>query len=560
MAYTTSPEFNTYSTEKIPLVYDLRVAPGFTTLANPYSGMQNLFPVLDSDGKTVVAESRPAIMGKPVFVDTTGASSDAPIARGMYVWEKSVGTVYYFSVFNFNGSGYVYGSSDMVNWTNLQTIASATTPVRFTEFIDNVNTKKLIMVDGTHGWVFTGLAAGTQIVDANFPTPHVPFPIFMDGYLFLAKAGTADVYNSNLNDPTTWTAGDFLSAEMYPDDIQALVKINNYILAVGTKSCEYFYDAGNSPGTPLAKYESVTHPFGCAIPNSIASNENMAVMMANSGDGGISIKLIRDFEAADLPADAILQILQTQFSGPPYFPGSLSTAGIRGCLLRYKDDLFYFFNLFGNSPSPDPNLHSYAYSFTHKIWIKLVISQPQLNTSVDYAFPVYFTAPATSSLIQPFICGVFNSENWTGTGTIGSPAVYNYVFFGVLDPMNSSGIDLLTPNVSGLFSGAYSMGIVHKIWVPPLDFGTQNRKVMNRLGLNYTSYATLPMTVSWSDDLMNTWTTKTLEGIVGGNASVDGGFPFLFQLGNFRRRGFRLQGYGLTRYNYLEVDINKGIR
>jgi len=107
--------------------------------------------------------------------------------------------------------------------------------------------------------------AGTEITSADFPTPHCPFPVFMDGYLFVAKSGTQDIYNSNLDDPALWTAGDYISAEMYPDKIVALSKNNNYIYALGSNSIEYFYDAAVATGSPLGRHDSAVQQFGAVV-------------------------------------------------------------------------------------------------------------------------------------------------------------------------------------------------------------------------------------------------------------------------------------------------------
>jgi len=192
----------------------------------------------------------------------------------------------------------VLGNKVYSNGSLVLTLATSTGACGFTEFVHSDSTNQLILVDGTDGYVFsspstytqisinnialwtastahivndlvrpttsTGLiyrctvagtgsateptwptTAGGSVTDGTitwvaeefaFPSPHVPAPVFMDGFLFLAKAGTQDVYNSNLDDPLNWTPGDFFTAEMYPDRIVSLSKNNNYLYAIGTNS------------------------------------------------------------------------------------------------------------------------------------------------------------------------------------------------------------------------------------------------------------------------------------------------------------------------------------
>mgnify|MGYP000340684892 CR=1 FL=1 len=68
-----------------------------------------------------------------------------------------------------------------------------------------------------------------------------------------------------------------------------------------------------------------------------------------------------------------------------------------------------------------------------------------------------------------------------------------------------------------------------------------------------TSGAGNTVQVAWSDDDYQTWTADR-------DLSFDYDFPCIAQLGNFRRRAFKIeysQPY-LLRLEAFEVDINKG--
>jgi len=78
----------------------------------------------------------------------------------------------------------------------------------------------------------------------------------MNGYVFLGDANTGDIYNSNNDDPTAWTPGDFITTEMTGDYVVMLAQNRNYIIAFGQNSLEMFWDAANASGTPLSRNDS----------------------------------------------------------------------------------------------------------------------------------------------------------------------------------------------------------------------------------------------------------------------------------------------------------------
>ena len=533
MAYTATPETQTYSTQRIPAAYtmDLRADSLLLGSSSVYqdAGMVNLLPMKYKNPITKEEEIH-AITRQPIH----GVKVGTGINRGCYVWEKTAGTVYYFCV---NGTG-VYTSTDAVTWTQVNTLlTSATTPVRFTEFINDVNVKSLVMVDGVEGYVFTSNAAGTKITDADFPTPHIPFPIYIDGYLFLAKANTGDIYNSDLYDPSLWTAGNFISSELYPDDVQALVKVNNYLLAVGQQGCEYFYDAGNAPGTPLARSDGVSLPFGTQFPNSIASNKDTVVMIANNNDGESSIKVIQDFKADNINPSFLISSLNARLMASS---NPTTASAIRGYFFRQAGLMYYALAFQGDTASPDVLNATYVYSFATGWWTEF-----RVGAGGGSPFPVYFTAPISrTGKIATFVSGHYGGFPFFGRMEEGGDATYS----------NTAVDNIVNTGTANIYV---------EVRTPCLEFDTHNLKTMSRFGVymtentSSTSTSGTPITisVSWSDDDYATFTTAR-DLVFGAGLN----FPFITQLGSFRARSFRIS-YADTcflRFKGLEMDINKG--
>lgn len=528
MAYTKAPVQDTYGTQRISAVYpiDMRVGvtPGNCT-TRVDAGMVNLLPrkvkEQKDDDPILNSESRLPICAGQV------ASTSNPV-RGCYVWQKTTTDVYYFVVINTS----VYTSTTGLagSWTAVTTLTTAAnTPVGFCEFIDASNTKKLVMVDGVEGFVFTSNAAGTKITDVDFPTPHVPMPVFMDGYLFLAKAGTADLYNSELNDPANWVNGSFISSELYPDDIVGLVKINNYLVAIGRTGCEYFYDAANPSGTPLARYDGGVLPFGTSIPYSITHTENMAIFIANNNDGEAVIKVIEDFKHKEIDAPWMMPYINLALNN------GASASNIRGYLIRQNGDLMYCLRVPGSSDTNDAGNGVFAYSFDSQQWTEFSCGED------GEMFNVLATHNGSSGNIATFVAGNYFSGSIAYFGSLGPSSLSTSYFDGY-------GKDY--------FNGSSTVvPFQTEIRTTPMDFGTMNLKFMHRfaVGMTFSDNTVSPeQTLYWSDG----------DYVFDNSAAmnVDYGFPFITQLGSFRRRVFKLVSSVpyMVRYRFFEVDLNKG--
>ena len=502
MAFTKNPIQSTYDTKRIPFIIAPHQRTGYSNSTD--SSLVNIMveaieaPTAANSGvKKIVIKPRPGL--------TQAYSVGAGTGRGMYYWVL-------------NGTGYnfaVVGSGVYVNGVINQTLTTSTGECGFTEYINDVGTKQLVLLDGTKGYIWSDpTIAPTAITDVNFPTPHVPQPCFMDGYLFVAKANTADVYNSNLNDPFTWTAGEFMSAEMYPDIIIGLVRNNNYINAIGTNSVEFLYDAANATGSPLGRHDGVVLQFGCAASGTIVGTEKEVIFVGATGNGGSTVWLIDGYKPTDISTPMVKTTLRAE--------GTNLSNAVAHCV-RVSGQKLYILCL---------TSRTLVYSFDTSLW-------HEWNSGVNGETPFVGTHSSDGPSEQPYVLGKTN---------------------GIIYIMNER--------------YGYDNGTAFqcKIVTDKLDFDSMDRKFASRLtivgdipiinqiifGPTITNvYST--MTIDWSDDDYNSWSTpRTL------NLIPD--LPSIFQLGSFRRRAFRFlwssSNYAAfnspMRLEGFEIDINKG--
>lgn len=210
--------------------------------------------------------------------------------RGCYYWEDANRVL----VATDNDVS-IYDSNAGVLLTTLNNILGTSTgDVGFSEFLFDTNITKVVVTDGTT--LGTVDIAGVWVAssDPDMPVPHLPDPVFLDGYLFLVKVGTADIYNSNLNDPLAYTPGDFISCEMFPDTVLKFAKLNNYLVAFGSASIEYFWDAANETGSPLQRNDTPVKLVGYL--GGFAQSANRIYFVGNSSTSTPDIYMLEDFK------------------------------------------------------------------------------------------------------------------------------------------------------------------------------------------------------------------------------------------------------------------------
>lgn len=491
MAFTKTPETSTYQTKQFPFVGQ------FNTRATSGSKDQryvNCFP--ESIKTPLVSGKRIYLVKRPGL--TSISSVTAGTARGCFRWNSkiysvvgdklysgttniktlgtSTGTVGFVPASDVTSSylfvvdgtdGYIVSTSDTVTQVNptysawagttayslgdkrrptvpnsiwYQVTTAGTTaagePVWPTTIGDTV-------VDGTVTWTATGYYGG-------FPSPHIPTPVYADGYIFLAQANTDNIYNSDLDLPLSWNPINILSAEMYPDNLVALKRQNNQIVAFGETGIEYFYDAGNAGQSPLARNDGAAQRIGSTNTDSVCANERALFFISQSELGGRAAWMISDFKPEKISIEWVDKLLEAEGS-------SISTS--HSYLLRVSGHLFYVINL---------TSRTLVYDTEEKMW-----HEWSSNSSGSHAV---FACPfSCDGLGYAYLQHTSNGKIYQF-----NPTIYQ-----------DDGVAILFDAVSGLF-----------------DDGSNNRKVCNRFTLlsDKTSTSSL-VTVSYSDDDYTTWST-----------------------------------------------------
>jgi Phage stabilisation protein len=288
VAFTNSPQNQTYKTVNLPFNGVEMFRSGDLTNTRDLQIVNAYYDRVTQENtkRTVALKKRPGL-GATAYSMSKSASTD-PVRGSWYDAEQNA---MYWAVNN-----HVYKVKPDVSATPVlvTTLGTSSGYVGFCNYLYGNGTRLVCFSDGIDLWLENYVAVTcNKVVDPDMPTPHQPYPIYLDGYIFLVKANTSDLYNSDVNDPTSWDANGIISCEINSDLSLRPIKVKNYLCVLGYRSIEYFYDAINSaPSSPLSRNDSPYRGVGyvtggCAIGDTTFfvgqdNNQNLSVYTINS--------------------------------------------------------------------------------------------------------------------------------------------------------------------------------------------------------------------------------------------------------------------------------------
>jgi hypothetical protein len=294
-----------------------------------------------------------------------------------------------------------------------------------------------------------------------------------------------------------WTPGDFISAEMSPDLLNRLAKINNYLIAFGSESIEYFWDAANPSGSPLQRNDSPIK-LNTYLAGFQQFGNNIMYIGKNNG-GQPSIYLLKDFQIEDVGTPTISRYLN-------YVTEDQTTW--RSGLLAAQGHTSYILAA---------GTTTYVYDLETKLWTTWAY---QTTTT----FPIVFSCRTTN-------------DN----------AKYSVFAF--------KGTDSSIYAMKDEYATDSGISYTCRIVTEQSNFGNLNRKTMARLSLIADrTPSSSNIQLYWSDDDYQSWSNAR-------DINLNQDLSCTYRLGSFRQRAFKLEytdAY-IFRIQTLEVDVNKGI-
>ena len=234
-------------------------------------------------------------------INVTENSTDIPgllaRARGIYYWEATA------KLYIVNDDS-VYESSQST--ARIPEISGTfSTGTERCTILETVGLERLVILDAENnkGWQMDAALNLNQIA-SNFPTTLAHGGAILDGYLFVMDENGV-IYNSAVNDPTTFPATGFITAERENDKGVYLAKHHDHIVAFGTRTIEFFYDASNTVGSPLNRRQDVAYTYGCASGLSVWEDNDIIYFLGTDSSGQLGVWKLDNFQISPVSTDAL---------------------------------------------------------------------------------------------------------------------------------------------------------------------------------------------------------------------------------------------------------------
>lgn len=378
-----------------------------------------------------------------------------------------------------------------------------------------------------------------EITDTDFPGYHSTggFQLarggaVLDGTLYVMDTlGT--ISSCAIEDPTDWNALDFIEAEVEQDGGVELARHMNHVVAFGQRTIEFFYNAANPTGSPLAVRQDISHEIGAVDHCTTWGDANRLVFVAQSKHGSVGVYMMESFGVNEIsPPDLDTFLTSALHTDSKKLIGSGFTA---------SHDSFYILTVYHLDGSDNVYpLESLVYSFATNTWTRFDLMHAGINECPMVDFAVV-------------------NKTQLGEGILSNGDVVTIADdFSPLDSTNAQGgVFEDTVFEAGVFTGAvagFGTNISMEIVTGHTDHNTVNRKFMSSLRVaGPVTKAAQTLTVQWSDESNQDYNA---------GKTIDTSLPArrINRLGSYRQRNFKLTYAGDERIELdaLEIDMKAG--
>lgn len=440
--------------------------------------------------------------------------------RALHFTETIVSTISYVMIKSSDGTGWYYPNKakdtltyvgDTHTNTTIDNIASTagmysgqkvsgTNIVAGTRISSVTNTTTIVLDTAT-----TGTTAGitvtkepiAKIISANFIntfTTNIVAFVEMDGYLFYAT-DAGNLYNSDLNSVSLYTAANVLSPNMSPDPPVALARQKDKIICFGTASKEVFFDAGNASASPLQRIPHYFERIGTLDQRSVTTLENAVYFVSSPYEGDMGVFQLQD------PS----QSSQSKRISTPQIDriiGNVSATGGAIYASSFRMGGYPYITLFLSLASDGP-----ASNLLLESGDKLLL---ETTPSGNLLLEDLSASSATFSRLLVYNIDLELWSEWDSTQATFIDSVSSGVANQIIATsrvLTLGKIYTIYPVSQGTLYQDDSTAFTMEIRTSKIDLGTSKRKRIKSIRLICDSNLTGNATLEWSDDDYVTWST-----------------------------------------------------
>lgn len=170
-------------------------------------------------------------------------------------------------------------------------------------------TPKLFMQNGVEAYTYDDAGGLVNVTDAQYPAATVKGSAYLDGTTYVMTAAAA-ILGSDINDATSWTALNTITAQIEPDLGVYLAKQLTYVIAFKQWSTEVFYDAANATGSPLGTVPGAKLNQGCRSGGSVAEGGGILFWVGQNRSGFSGVFMMEGLQLAEISTPPIERLLQ----------------------------------------------------------------------------------------------------------------------------------------------------------------------------------------------------------------------------------------------------------
>lgn len=466
----------------------------------------NIIPgqVLTGTGVTTNSQVVGQLTATSSVIASTSAASGGAIGVNQFDVTSSTGIVVgqFVSGTGVPANTFVYAiTGSTVTLTNNFTVAASGTYNFYTAGVEG--TYQLTLSSTASSTTITGAvgtpAVATAVYNA-FPSNPVTGLVYLDGYVF-AMDSSATVWQSDLEDPTSWGAINYITVLGEPDLGVGIAKHYNYLVAFKQWTTEFLYDNANPVGSVLATNQAARIELGCATGDSIQQLEESVVWMTSTKEGGRGIAMLDGLKAHPISTKPVETFLNAS-----------TLQGVYSWLYKIAGHTFYGLVL------TDQNI-TLVYDFTEKDWHIWTTNKANFGGGENY-FECSFVTPFPVNSNNYYVLDAVNGLMFTL-----SPTYY-------VDPFGPVTMRIVTQTSH---AGTFETKTNGQLTI----MGEQINDVIN---------------VRTSDDDYQSWSNYR-------QINLGASKPALYNLGGFKRRAYEFlyTGNHPLRLEYAENHLNGNV-